>query len=145
MFRIPFVPCLGPFLFRVQEHSVLMFRSSFFRVQDPFCSMFRVFPVSCPGALSFMFRITPVSCLGALLFLVCFPHTQSRPGDRFFLLFFARRKLVQLLCLNTDQYRYLSLCSQFITHNRPVIRRCVMHETENASTKLSRMRVSVMR
>jgi len=145
MFRSPFDPCLGPLLFRVQKHSVLMLRSPFFRVQDPFCSMIKVFPVSCSGALSCMFRITPVSCSGALLLLVYFPHTQSRPGDRFFVLFFARRKLVQLLCLNTDQYHYLSLCSQFITHNRPVIRRCVMHETENASTKMNRMHVSVMR
>lgn len=161
VFRGPFDPCLGPLLFRVQKHSVLMLRSPFFRAQDPFCSMFKAFPVSCSGALSCMFRITPVSCsgaplvscsgallvscLGALLFLVYFPHTQSRPGDRFFVPFFARRKLVQLLCLNTDQYYYLSLCSQFITHNRPVIRRCVMHETENASTKMNRMLVSVMR
>lgn len=153
MFRSPLFPCLGPLLFRVQEHSVLMFRSPFFRVQDPFYSMFRAFPVfvfrstqfHMKDHACFMFRSHLISCLGALLFLIYFPHTQSRPGDRFFVLFFARRKLVQLLSLNTDQYRFLSLCSQFITHNRPVIRRCVMHETENASTKLSRMHVSTMR
>jgi len=153
VFRTTPVACSVADLFRVQEPLCSLFRATpvscsgalRFNVQEPYFYMFRAIPVSCSGALSFMFRRPIVSCLEALLFLVYFPHTQSRPGDRFFVPFFARRKLVQLLCLNTDQYRYLSLCSQFITHNRPVIRRCVMHEAENASTKLSRMHVSIMR
>ena len=153
--------------FRVQQH--------IFRIQEPIWSVFRATLVACSGAALLhiqepffscsvspflLFRSPFVPCLRPLLFHVqespffrvkehsCFlfmSHSLNLGPETFFVLYFARRKLVQLPCLNTDQYRYVSLCSQFITHNRPVIRPCVTHENENAATKLSRMHVSVMR